>query len=157
MIFRKIAIFCRTVRAARAQFGRSGLGARRARLLRMAPDAFRELGDHGANWLKPNKLLSIEKIKKYSVGRTITVHLFCCPGFCSIRTALQRVGGAALQVQQSEELSGGLLQLLARPVDPLQSGEGYALGRNSRPRPCAHNKWKFKIRIVRNDPIFGKI
>ena len=55
----------------RAQFGHSGLGARRARLLQRhrpdraepqaTPDAFRQLGDHGANWFELNKLLSIEK------------------------------------------------------------------------------------------------
>ena len=96
----------------RAQFSHSGLGARRARLLQRhrpdraepqaAPDAFRQLGDHGANWFELNKLLSIENIINIqSVGRA---RLFFCRGFCSVRdsvsTTPQRVGGAALQVQR---------------------------------------------------------
>ena len=56
----------------RVQFCHSGLGARRTRLLQRhrpdgaepqaAPDAVRQLGDHGANWFELNKLLSIEKL-----------------------------------------------------------------------------------------------
>ena len=49
----------------------------------------------------------------------------------------QQVGGAALQVQRSEELSGGLVQLLARLLNPLQGGEGCALGRQRERQPLS--------------------
>ena len=53
-----------------------------------------------------------------------------CPGEspCFSRRPSQRVGAAALQVQRSEELSGGLVQLLARLLNPLQGCKGCALG-----------------------------
>ena len=120
---------------ARTQFCHSGLGARSARLLQRhrpdgaepqaAPDAVRQLGDHGANWFE---LIAFQrKIKIFSRSDE---HFFFsvtfCVGFCSVpdSTASQRVGAAALQVQRSEELSGGLVQLLARLLNPLQGGEG---------------------------------
>ena len=64
-------------------------------------------------------------------ARTALRWLLFCPG------SSQRVGGAALQVQRSEELSGGLVQLLARLLKPLQSGEGCAFGSQQDRQPLS--------------------
>ena len=82
-----------------------------------APDAIRQLGGHGANWFELKKLLSIEK-KIQSVRRALLFFSVAfCPGFCSVPDSIH-----SESVQRDKELSGGLVQLLARLLKPLQGG-----------------------------------
>ena len=126
---------------ARAQFCHSGLGARSARLLQShrpdgaepqaAPDAVRQLGDHGANWFE---LIAFQrKIKIFSRSDE---HFFFSVTFWLV-SVLSRILPRHSESVLLPCRFSAVRSSLEASSSPLQGGEGRALGRQRDRQPLS--------------------